>query len=73
MEEGWFMAPFTMLGEPASDAGVDEGCGISGEVFEAVSVTSAFALGLGFTRLGFVIGIEDLTTVREANALARAR
>ena len=52
---------------------MDDGRRMSGEVFETVSVTSAFAVGFGFTRLGFVMGIADLMTVREAIALARAR
>jgi hypothetical protein len=58
VEEGWFA--FEDVGD-VSGAGVDDE-GISLDPFN-----SAFA------RFGFVIGIADFATVREAIALARAR
>lgn len=75
VDEGWLTTAFVTPGElsPALKAGVEERAGVSGGSFEEDSVMSVFALGLGLTRLGFVIGIADLMTVREAMALARAR
>lgn len=55
------------LSEALVGAGVEEVAGISD------SLGGVSALTTGLTRLGFVIGIADLATVREAMALARAR
>lgn len=55
----------------ALKAGVEDRAGVPGGSFEEDSVMSVFVLGL--TILGFVIGIADLMTVRDAMALARAR
>jgi hypothetical protein len=59
VEEGWFaLVALCELGDVSSG-------GLSSSFTPFISV-----LGLG---LGFVIGIADLATVREAMALARAR
>jgi hypothetical protein len=55
------------LSDALVGAGVEEVTGTS-DSFGGVS-----ALEVGLTRFGFVIGIADLATVRDAMALARAR
>ena len=55
------------LSDALVGAGVEEVAGAS-DSLGGVSV-----LTVGFTRLGFVIGIAALVIVREAMALARAR
>lgn len=55
------------LSDALVGAGVEEVAGTSD------SLGGASVLTVGLTRLGFVIGIADLVTVREAMALARAR
>lgn len=52
---------------------MEDRAGVPGGSFEEDSVMSTLVLVLGLTRLGFVIGIADLMTVRDAIALARAR
>jgi hypothetical protein len=66
-----FAAPGEL--SPALKAGVEDRVGVPGGSFKEDSVVSVFVLVLALTRLGFVIGIADLITVREAMALARAR
>ena len=60
VEEGWFGA-FELVGD-ASDMSE-----------ESESFVEPFTSGGSKIRLGFVIGIADFVTVREAMALARAR
>jgi hypothetical protein len=72
VDEGWFSMALVRLGELSDalvGAGVDE-TRIS-DSLDNDSWTSVLTSGL--TRFGFVIGIADLVTVREAIALARAR
>ena len=56
------------LSDALVGAGVEEVAGAS----DSLGGVSA-APTMGLTRLGFVIGMADLVTVREAMALARAR
>jgi hypothetical protein len=58
VEEGWFAF---------EDVGDVSGAGVNDEGISLDPFNSAFA------RFGFVIGIADFATVREAIALARAR
>ena len=70
VEEGWLIMEPARLGE-LSDALV--GAGVEEVTGASDSLGGVSAPTVGLTRLGFVIGMADLVTVREAMALARAR
>lgn len=61
-------------GASATGATVEEGWFVLGEVWEGSELEGeATVSGGDLTRLGLVMGMADLVTVREAIALARAR
>lgn len=73
VEDGWFGAELAEMGE-LSEALVRAGVLEVVEIPPSLDADSDMSVVmLGFTWFGFVIGIADLVTVREAIALARAR
>ena len=60
VEDGWLIAP-ELAGDKSEPSD------------ESVSFADPFNSGDGLTRLGFVMGMADFVTLRDAIALARAR